>query len=129
MENIVWFNKKSLHGNPGKKCDISVQVRKRTGKISIIFRNNIHEEITTTQHLRVGLSPNDKNKLYFMASDPRNGWKLTPTNKNSPKGTAGNMSIAISDDKLINSLRRFEGDYNADITEDNIIYIDRRNVI
>ena len=128
MENIVWLNKEH-YGNYGKRYDISIQTRKKSGKISIIFRNGIDEEITNTDHIRIGLSPTDKNKMYFMASDSKNGWKLKYTSdKTNAKNPSNNKGIQLGDERMVDALRKFEGDYTAEITEDNIIFIDRRNV-
>lgn len=118
MDDIIWVNKEK--GGWTRKAE-DVSIRKVKNGISIIVRNNWYEELTTTEYIRFGFSKSDRNKLYFMASTPESGWKLT-------KGNTLNYSTTVRDERLTTGLIRFEGDYNIEISEDNLFYIDRRNV-
>ena len=123
MEEIIWFKKESL-GNPGKSCDVTVTTQK-DNKVRIIIRNGFADEIAPTEYMRIGLSPNDKNRLYFMAANDKTGWKLSKT----ANSESINKGVLIGGEKAGHALRRFDGDYNLEISEDNIFFIDRRNVI
>lgn len=118
MEDIIWVNKEK--GGWTRKAE-DVSIRKVKNGMSITFRNNWFEELTTTEYIRFGFSNSDRNKLYFMASASNNGWKFT-------KNTTLNYSAVIRDERLMTGLTRFEGDYNVELSEDNLFYIDRRNV-
>lgn len=124
MEEIVWIEKEKI-GNPGRTCDVTVATH-RDGNVRIVFRNGYADEIAPESFIRFGLSPNDKNRLYFMAANAKTGWKLSPTNKmpgNNSKATS------VSLEKISRTLRKFDGDYNLEISDDNLFFIDRRNVI
>lgn len=121
MEEIVWFDKER-GGAVRKHEDLSITSVKNG--ISIIVRNNLAEEISSTSFFRIGFGNNDRNRLFFMAADKNHGWKFTRSSSNP-----STMTCQIRDDRLVDSLKRFEGDYNLDISEDNLFYIDRRNVI
>lgn len=121
MEDIVWFNKEK-GGNYGKKEDVSI--KKLKAGVSIIIRNGLDEEITTTNYVRIGFSNENRTRLYFMGAQPNTGWKFSRSNKNS-----STVTIAIRDDRLVSGLLKFEGDYNLEISEDNLFFIDRKNVV
>lgn len=121
VENIVWFNKERS-GWTQKKCDMTISNTK--GGINIILRNGLREEVTSTGYIRIGFSEKDKNRMFFMAADKDHGWKLSL----QPNSTTSCRSH-ISDEKIIEGMLRFIGDYDLEISEDNLFYIDRRNVL
>ena len=119
MEDIIWFNKDRT-GYTHKRSDVSINKNKDC--VSIIIRNDWVTEVTQTGYIRIGMSPGNKNRLYFMAADEQNGWKMS----NSPNSKM-NYKTTIRDDKVIVGLVRFIGDYDMEVSEDNLCYIDRRN--
>lgn len=121
MENIVWFNK-DRSGWTQKKCDLSIS--KVKDGISIIVRNGFGVEITNTGYIRIGFSEKNRNRMYFMGADKDHGWKLCT----QPNNTT-NLKAQISDAKVVDGLLKFIGDYELEISEDNLFYIDRRNVL
>lgn len=120
MEEIVWF-KKTVQGNNRNESDITVSMRKGTKKntkaIAITFRNGVAEEFKS-EHLRFGLSKDGK-KMFFLPANKEEGWKLSGVKGSSTK------NIVIADER-IEALFRFIGDYSAQISDDDIIYIDSR---
>lgn len=122
MESIVWFNKDRT-GYSQKKCDVTVS-KLKDGGIVITIRNGWHDEITKTGYMRIGLASNSKNKMYFMASDAGHGWRLSPTAKEKT-----NYKVTIKDSRVSDGLVRFIGDYEMEISEDNLYFIDRKNVL
>lgn len=121
VENIVWFNK-DRSGWTQKKCDMTIS--KVKDGINIIIRNSLGEEVTSTGYIRIGFAEKDKNRMYFMAADKAHGWKFSL----QPNSTTS-YRAHISDDKVIEGMLRFIGDYDLEISEDNLFYIDRRNVL
>lgn len=121
MENIVWFNK-DKSGWTQKNCDMTIS--KSKDRINIILRNGMCEEVTSTGYIRIGFAEKDKNRMYFMAADKDHGWKfsLQPNSKTSYRSH-------ISDTKVIDGMLRFIGDYDLEISDDNLFFIDRRNVM
>lgn len=120
MEEIVWFNKEKS-GVDGKKCDVSV-TKLKNGSITIYIRNGWMDEISKTGYMRVGLSRKNKNTLYFMAAEKEKGWKIIKPSKGCEK-------IQIRDERVVEGLVRFLGDYEMELSDDNLCYIDRRNVL
>jgi len=120
MEDIVWVNKECTGGL--SKGDLSIT--KVKDGVCIIVRNGWQDEITNTGFIRFGFSPKDKNKLYFMSADEKHGWKLSVQNS----GTK-NLRAQVSDAKVVDGLLRFIGDYELDVNDDNIFFIDRKNVL
>lgn len=121
MENIVWFNK-DRSGWTQKKCDMSVS--KVKDGINIILRNGLCEEVTSTGFIRIGFSEKDRNRMFFMAADKDHGWKFSL----QPNSTTS-YRTHIRDEKVIEGMLRFIGDYDLEISEDNLFFIDRRNVL
>ncbi len=122
MESIVWFNKDRT-GYMQKKCDVTIG-KLKDGGITATVRNGWHEEISKTGYMRIGLSSSSKTKLFFMASDAEHGWRLSPTAKEKT-----NFKVTIRDGRVADGLVRFIGDYEMEISEDNLCYIDRKNVL
>lgn len=120
MEDIVWVNKEKT----GSVAKGDISISKIKGGVSIIVRNGWQDEVTNTGFIRFGFSPNDKNKLYFMPADHKHGWKLSVQNSNTK-----NLKAQVSDAKVVDGLLRFIGDYKLDVNDDNIFFIDRRNVL
>ena len=119
MVEIVWFDKDRSHTI--SKSDVSI--KKIPGnRVSIILRNGYAAEISKTGFFRLGLSTKQPTRLYFMAAD-ENGWKAYETTQ-----SGANSSIKIKG-KLVDALAKFEGDYEMDLDDDNLYYIDRRKVL
>ena len=121
MDEIVWFGKERV-GNTRKSEDVSIKNTK--SGVSIIVRNNLAEEISESMFFRIGFGKNDRNRLYFMSADKVHGWKFSRSSTNQ-----ATMSCMLRDERMVDGLRRFEGDYNLEISDDNMFYIDRRNVL
>lgn len=121
VENIVWFNK-DRSGWTQKKCDMTIS--KVKDGINVIIRNSLGEEVTSTGYIRIGFAEKDKNRMYFMAADKAHGWKMSL----QPNSTTSHRTH-IGDEKVIEGMLRFIGDYDLEISEDNLFYVDRRNVL
>lgn len=121
MEDIVWFNKDRT-GYTVKKCDITIS--KVQHGVSIIVRNGWETEMTKTGYIRIGFSSRDKNKMYFMAADEQHGWKLSVQ-----PSASQNYKTNIRDERVADGMLKFIGDYDVEVSEDNICFIDRRNVL
>lgn len=121
MEDIVWFEKQR-GGVSYKKNDCSIN-RLKNG-YSIVVRNGLAEEMTKTDYMRIGFSKENKTRLLFMAADEKKGWKFVQSRTNPLTKTA-----LVSDERMIQALARFEGDYNLEISDDNFFYIDRKNIL
>lgn len=119
MEEIVWFNKEI--DTTWKQSDVSV-TKLKDGSINIIIRNGWMEEITKTGYMRIGFSAKSKNKLYFMAAEKDKGWKIINPKKGSSK-------IQLSGTKAVEGCLRFIGDYEMELSDDNLFFIDRKNVL
>jgi hypothetical protein len=59
-----------------------------------------------------------------MSADEKHGWKLSVQNSDTK-----NLRAQVSDAKVVDGLLRFIGDYELDVNDDNIFFIDRRNVL
>lgn len=105
-----------------KKCDITIGKTKNV--VSVIVRNGWETEITKTGYIRIGFSSQNKNRMYFMAADAQHGWKLSPQTT-----TTANYKTLIRDDKVSDGMLKFIGDYDIEVSEDNLCFIDRRNVL
>ena len=121
MEDIVWFEKESAKGGARKNEDITI--RKTKQGIIITARNGIASDISKTTYIRFGTPKNNQNTLYFMAADPYKGWKLSAKDNKTPDISRAH----ISDPRMVDLLSRFVGDYDLEISDDNLFYIDRRN--
>lgn len=118
MENITWFNKK---GHRGSKHDVSVTRHKSNkNRISFTFRNG---EIDTLEadFIRIGFSMDGK-KMYFSPAQSNNGWKLLKGKSKTP----GTSSFAITEPFLYDKLLSYIGEYDFEISDDNLLYIDSR---
>ena len=119
MEEIVWFEKDNK-GWEKKGNDISIN--KTKNGYSIIIRNDWTSEMSTTGFIRLGFSK-DGMKLFFMAADKASGWKIHKI----ARGV--NHNVSVSADRICTALARFEGEYNIEVSGDNICFIDRRNIL
>ena len=115
-DEVYWFTKFSEPKSRAKVelKDVSVTLR-ANGRIAITLRNGIKHEFKS-EYIRVGLSTDGK-KLYFLASNDKSGWKLYKINDTS-------AYITLPNDK---KLYMFMGDYDIEISDDNLLYIDSRN--
>lgn len=118
MEDIIWFNKEK-----GKKSgaeDVTISKVKKGYALKI--RNGWPKEISESGFIRIGFSRDGK-KIFFMNATASNGWSMT-----GKKGQ-DTMTITFQSPKLTDGLARFEGAYNMEVSEDELCYIDRRNVL
>lgn len=120
MEEIMWFNKDRT-GWTINKSDVTVS--KVKDGISVIIRNGWETEISSTGYIRVGFSSQNRNRMYFMAADEHHGWKL------SSQRTSSTFKTVIRDERVVDGMTKFIGDYNIEVNEDNICFIDRKNVL
>ena len=121
MEDIVWFEKESAKGGVRKTEDITI--RKTKQGMVVTVRNGAADDISKTGYIRFGTPKNSQNTLYFMAADPYKGWKLTVRDKDEPN----TRRAIVSDSRMVDLLSRFVGDYDLEVSDDNLLYIDRRN--
>ena len=123
MMNITWFNKEQ-GARPVNPADITIRKSSKTGVYSILVRNGNADLMSETGYIRLGVSEEDRNILVFMAASKKDGWKLAQYN-NHP-----DIKIAqFYTGKILDLLARFEGDYNLDITEDNLFYLNRKEML
>lgn len=118
MENITWFNKK---GRSGSKHDVSVTRQKSNNRIAFSFRNGIIDTLES-DYIRIGFSMDEK-RIYFSPAQSKNGWKLT---KNKSK-TEGTSCFATNSPLLFDKLIPYIGDYDFEVSDNNLLYIDSRN--
>lgn len=121
MEQITWFNKECQRGGVRLTADISITKTKQG--ITVIIRNNRGPEISKSGYIRLGVTKSNKNILYFMTADKQHGWKLSAR---ADKSTT-TYRICLMEQRMVDLLSRFVGDYNLEISEDNLFFIDRRN--
>lgn len=121
MKEIIWLAK-SCSGRKQHHGDISITKVKKG--FSIRIRSELAEEMTETGYIRIGVARHDQNLLYFMAADSDHGWKLSmPTTKDST------CSLRITTEETFDTLGKFVGDYNLEISDDNLFFVNRRNLI
>ena len=116
---FIWVNKSS-HCNRSK-ADVTVGKKKKYEQehISIIFRNAVFEDFDTG-YIRLGFAKDGK-RLAFMSCDRENGWKIY-------KSGATTRYIVVRGQDIIDRLVKFLGDYDMQVSDDNYLYIDRRDV-
>lgn len=129
MEKIVWFEKTHTT-SPSSNYDCTVTKRKNkkgisTAIIVIKFRNGVIQTLES-EYIRAGLSPDGK-KLFFAPAKKETGWKLGSDGNKNDAPEREILRIQIADEKLSDGLLRFLGDYEIEISEDNLLYIDSRN--
>lgn len=120
MEGIVWINKTKT--GCSKKTDISIY--KISRGVSILVRNGWQDKITDTGHIRFGFSPSDSGKLFFMPADSAHGWGLHIQNSSTD-----NLRATVTDRRYVEKLLEFVGDYDMEVSEDDICFIDRKNAL
>ena len=117
--NFIYFNKENIR----KTADVKITL-KQHGDYTlarITFSSANIEDITKTGYLRFAVPEGDKNKLFFLATDKAKGYKLHKQGKNS--------YTEIRQANITELMKRFEGKYDLEITDENFIYVDRRNAL
>ena len=117
--NFIYFNKEKNR----KTADVRIAVKQRGEYTAarIWFSSANIEDITKTGFVRFAVPEGNKNQLFFFATDKDKGYKL------HKQGNSSYMEIQQTN--ITELMKRFEGKYDLEITEENYIYVDRRNAL